>query len=105
MEFKLFESYEQAVEILKEKKPRLIKAADKNICMVRVGSVIHAFVNECPHLGESLHKGIVNPFHEIVCPLHFYRFNLETGEECEQRCSSLQFVTVLDKAGQIYLQL
>ena len=105
MELKLFESKAECEKILVENEPRLVKAADKNVCVIRQGSQLIAFINERPHLGESLHKGTINFSNEMVCPLHAYRFNLQSGEEAAQRCASLKFIRVIDKEGGIYLQL
>lgn len=104
MELKLFESIAEAKKILKENTPQLVKAAGKNVCIIRREDSLIAFVNECPHLGESLHRGTVNYLGEIVCPLHTYRFNLDTGEEAEHRCRPLQFVKVLSEE-EVYLKL
>ena len=105
MELKLFESFDDATKILEPNVPRLVKAAEQNICIIRRTDDLIAFINECPHLGESLHRGIVNSSNEIVCPLHTYRFDLNSGEEADKRCSSLKFIHVFEKAGAIYLKV
>ena len=72
---KLFESLLEAKKILKENEPRLVRVGSQNVCVIRNGDDLVAFINECPHLGESLHRGVVNFTQEIVCPLHAYRFS------------------------------
>lgn len=96
MEFKLFASIEEMKNALENKKPRLVRAGDKNICVVLFEDKLIAFENECPHMGESLHKGHINPSGEVVCPLHSYRFSLQTGET-SQNCSSLKKVKVIQE--------
>jgi len=104
MELKLFESINESKKILKENIPRLVRAHEKNICIVRNKEKITAFLNECPHLRENLHRGKINYANEIVCPLHSYRFDLKSGEEANGRCAALKFVKVKEKSGEIYLE-
>ncbi|GAB4250222.1 MAG: hypothetical protein Tsb0034_29500 [Ekhidna sp.] len=104
MEVKLFDSFAQAKEILKPNEPRLVAAADQSVCVVLLDGRLVAFRNECPHMGAPLHQGNINYLHEIVCPLHTYRFSLATGEEVQHRCGALQFVQVIDK-GEIFLKI
>ena len=104
MEVKLFESIEEAFDVLKENDTRLVRANGQNICVVRREGDIIAFQNECPHQGESLHKGLVNYLGEIVCPLHSYRFSLSNGETSSQPCRPLKFIPVRIKKA-VYLDL
>jgi nitrite reductase/ring-hydroxylating ferredoxin subunit len=43
----------------------------------------HAMINECPHLGASMEDAAIAEIedeHVVVCPLHAFDFNLQTGE-------------------------
>lgn len=40
----------------------------------------HVFDARCPHAGGPLHKGKVNDAGIVVCPLHRFGFDLETGK-------------------------
>ena len=42
------------------------------------GSVV-AFENRCPHVGGPLALGTMRG-DQVVCPWHFFRFDLKTGE-------------------------
>ena len=103
MRVKLFENLSEAKSTLQNNEPRLVVAGNIHICIVRRDDQLIAFKNECPHMGERLHTGMVNHLAEIVCPLHSFRFNLITGEESEQRCSSLVFVRVTDEKEGVFL--
>ncbi len=105
MEVKLFESFDEAKSLLPNKKPRLVKANGKNICVIRIEEELFAFQNECPHQGASLHHGIVNYLNQMVCPLHAYRFDLATGEVVEKSCKSLRVIPILIKDEEIYLKM
>ncbi|MFK7953371.1 MAG: Rieske (2Fe-2S) protein [Ekhidna sp.] len=102
MEFKLFDSIGEMKKVLVNKKPRLVKAGTKNICIVRQDENLIAFENECPHMGEALNNGPINHLDEIVCPLHSYRFNIQTGESVERQCRSLKKIKVISEIG-VYL--
>lgn len=54
---------------------------------------------------ESLHKGSLNAFNQIICPLHEYRFDLETGTESSRRCPDLKIFKVEVKADGLYLNI
>lgn len=103
MKFKLFESKAKAKQVLANNQPRLIRAGDKEICIVLSSDVFYAFQNDCAHMGERLHGGKVNYLNEIVCPLHTYRFNMKTGEEAEQRCKSLKTYPIIESEKGIFI--
>jgi nitrite reductase/ring-hydroxylating ferredoxin subunit len=52
------------------------------IVVANTGREIVAFAQVCPHAGTSLLKGALKGRH-IVCPLHFYMWNVCTGEPVE----------------------
>lgn len=57
----------------------------------------------CPHMNEPLHKGKLNAFNQIICPLHEYRFDLETGAESDDRCNRLQIFQIEIESDGVYL--
>ena len=69
----------------------------------RAGTV-HAVENKCPHRGGPLADGIVAG-HQIVCPLHAWRFNLANGECRENASCSVQRFSVRTEHGQVLLKL
>lgn len=55
------------------------EVAGKKVCLLRRGGDIFAFTATCPHAGARLCEGRLNPQGNLVCPLHKYIFNPETG--------------------------
>lgn len=104
MRFKLFDSQAKAKEILKHNQPRMVRAGDKEICLVLSGDSLFAFQNACAHMGENLNRGTVNYLNEIVCPLHTYRFNMTTGDEAERRCTALKVYEISVLPDGVYLE-
>ncbi|MBI1781491.1 MAG: Rieske (2Fe-2S) protein [Sphingobacteriales bacterium] len=51
----------------------------KTICLVKREDQIFACTQKCPHAGGHLVEGFIDIHGSIVCPLHRYRFNPETG--------------------------
>lgn len=56
------------------------------IAIFNLGDRFHAVENMCPHRNGPLADGIVAGA-DVVCPLHAWRFSLETGEVRNQKDS------------------
>jgi len=86
----VFESKEQAEKVIPLNQIKKIRIDKLELCLAHTGKGIIAFEKNCPHLGEDLSKGKINLEGEVVCPWHTYRFDMISGEECENRCDSLR---------------
>lgn len=84
---------------------RLIKARGVPICLVRKDDELVAFLDSCPHMGESLYSGTLNRFNEVICPWHSYGFSLHTGDEVSARCKGLTFVKTIVEGEKTYLEI
>jgi nitrite reductase/ring-hydroxylating ferredoxin subunit len=51
----------------------------EKICVTRTSKGVYAVQDNCPHNGASLSKGFCSNNNEIICPLHRYSFDLESG--------------------------
>ena len=78
--FKLFEKESNADNYLLPNTFLNFEFKGEKICVVKTTKGLFAFSNKCPHNGASLNKGFCTKQNEIVCPLHGYAFNLETGK-------------------------
>jgi nitrite reductase/ring-hydroxylating ferredoxin subunit len=97
---KIFNSKIQAEEKLREINPVLIIYKNKRLCLTLFQSSFYATSDTCPHQSESLSKGAINRFGEIICPLHNYRYNLKFGGECESRTADLKTYPIkIDDTG------
>ena len=52
----------------------------EKICVTQTEKGFFAVQDRCPHNGASLSRGFCTANNEIVCPLHRYSFDLETGK-------------------------
>ena len=58
---------------------RVVQVADREIALFNLGGAVFATDNRCPHKGGPLCDGIVSG-NAVVCPLHAWKVNVETGE-------------------------
>jgi 3-phenylpropionate/trans-cinnamate dioxygenase ferredoxin subunit len=86
---KIFESEEHAKNRIKENSAQLLIVNGKRICLARYKGEFFAVQDSCTHHGESLSKGKVNFLGEIICPLHNYRFKLDSGRASDSSCGDL----------------
>jgi 3-phenylpropionate/trans-cinnamate dioxygenase ferredoxin component len=56
-----------------------VEVDGRPIVVVRCADGLHAIEDRCTHDGEPLASGDVEDC-EIICPRHFARFSLKTGE-------------------------
>lgn len=78
---KLFDSLAQAESAIELSKSIQFSIGDKKICLYRTKKGFFALADTCPHQGASLSQGHINAWNEVVCPLHSYKFNIQTGDE------------------------
>ncbi len=83
-------SQEEVESLLPNRKPILSRLGEKKICLLRIEGQYFAFEPFCPHRGAELSSGWPNAEKEIVCPLHNYRFDLQTGQAKMGGCDDLK---------------
>ena len=66
------------VDIIPPREGRAIVIGGKNLAIFNLNGRFVTIENECPHQGGPLCDGIVSGT-TVVCPLHGWRFDLETG--------------------------
>jgi nitrite reductase/ring-hydroxylating ferredoxin subunit len=86
---KIFDSEQEARTKIKEHKPQLLIVDNVRICLTLHQGNFYAVQDSCTHHGESLSKGAVNSFGEIICPWHHYRFQLNGGMAMDSSCQAL----------------
>ena len=102
---KIFDSKEAADTHFRNKTTVKIVIGTKEICLALHDGKYFAVSNSCPHQHESLSKGQITPYGEIVCPLHFYRFDLITGRECQSRTEDVEVFGVRTNEQGLFILL
>ncbi|HEV8485905.1 MAG TPA: Rieske 2Fe-2S domain-containing protein [Blastocatellia bacterium] len=71
---------------------------------VRAGR-LHATQAKCPHREGPLADGIIGG-DRVICPLHAFKFELDTGQPIGNECESLKTYQIsLSEDGEILLSL
>ena len=98
--FHLGNSKLKVLEMLPENRIKKVQLGDQEIAVVRVGERVSGFHVFCPHRGASLIQASLNIKGEIVCPLHQYRFDSQTGQAKSGDCADLQtYACELSESG------
>ena len=66
---------------------RLVVLGNRELAIFNLGDRFAALDNRCPHKGGPLSDGLVAGGTAVVCPLHAWRVNLESGE-VERPCNA-----------------
>jgi len=87
---KVFNSFSAMEKVFGEKAIRVLRIGELKVCLAKSKDEFYAFEALCPHQKQPLSEGTLNAFNEVICPLHFYRFNLKTGSEANRLCHDLK---------------
>jgi len=79
-----------------------VKAGGKTLCLVSVDDKVYALGAKCPHAGGDLTQGWCKEG-KLICPLHRYSFNLETGKGSEGQNDYIESYPVEIKEGIIHV--
>ncbi|MXX64344.1 MAG: Rieske (2Fe-2S) protein [Acidimicrobiia bacterium] len=60
---------------------RCVEIGDGWAVVIRLGDTAYAYRNECLHQASPLSGGLVKDG-IVTCPLHFWRYQVETGTKC-----------------------
>ncbi|HLD85655.1 MAG TPA: non-heme iron oxygenase ferredoxin subunit [archaeon] len=67
-----------AVNEIKPGEGKVLDASGREIALFNIDGNFHAIDNICPHRGGPLGEGMLDGC-VVACPLHGWRFNVETG--------------------------
>lgn len=83
---------------------RCVEIGDGRAVVVRVGSEVYAYRNECLHQASPLAGGLVKDG-VITCPLHFWRYEAETGAKCGEPDLKLEAYPARIESGNIMVDV
>ena len=75
----------------------------KRICLSLHNNTILACTAKCPHAGGTLAEGYLDASGNIVCPLHRYKFNMQTGRNISGEGYYLKTYAAEIRADGIYI--
>jgi nitrite reductase/ring-hydroxylating ferredoxin subunit len=102
--FTLGQSKEQVLRMIPDKGIKMVQLGGEKICISRNEDSFFAFEQFCPHRMASLVQGSIIR-NEVICPLHGYRFDLQTGNVVSGQCSDLKVfkVKLSEKGLEIFI--
>ena len=77
---RIFETEEDFKNYIQPDTFVLFELRGEKIVVTRTSKGFFAVQDRCPHNGASLSKGFCSKNNEIICPLHRYSFDLQTGK-------------------------
>ncbi len=81
-----------------------VEIDDGRAVVVRVGDRAYAYRNECLHRASRLAGGLVKDG-VITCPLHFWRYEADTGAKCGEPELQLDSYPVRIESGTVLVDL
>jgi nitrite reductase/ring-hydroxylating ferredoxin subunit len=82
-----------------------IPAADRNICIINHNETLYACSTKCPHAGGKLADGYIDALGNIVCPLHSYKYNVQTGRNVSGEGYFLKTFPVAVRQDGVYVRI
>ena len=104
-EVKIFNSKKEADDAVPGGKIKLLIIDGVKLGLARFEGKYFAFDNICPHQNEPLDKGMLTKYGEVVCPLHFYRFNLTSGQETNNRCKAMDRYLIEIRKNGVFIKV
>lgn len=86
----IFDSPEKARSTIPVNTLKKLRTKTQSFCLAHTPEGFFATNDACPHMGASLSEGRINYLNELICPLHGYRYQLKTGQECNKRTADVQ---------------
>jgi nitrite reductase (NADH) small subunit len=84
---------------------RRLNAFGQNIAVFHTRSgKVFAVQGDCPHRGGPLADGLVGGT-TLICPLHSWKFNLETGAALFGDCGIKTYPVRVDESGRIFVTI
>jgi nitrite reductase/ring-hydroxylating ferredoxin subunit len=97
---KIFSDEQEARSRIAVNHPQLVIIGTTRLCVVNNKDGFYAVQDSCTHSGASLSQGTINYLGEIICPLHNYCFDLQSGREISSRSADLKsFPVMIDETG------
>lgn len=79
-------------------------AGDRQVCLARIGGVLHAIDNICPHRQGPLGQGWVEG-NAVLCPWHAWAFDVNTGEAQEPEHAVVAVFPVRTEGNDVLVKL
>lgn len=86
---------------LKEGERTVVEKEGRALAVVRVGGVVYAIDNACPHRNGELGQGDLQGWH-LYCPLHAWSFDVRDGKAFFPQGAKVECFEVKEAGGRIF---
>ena len=93
----------QLDELPQEEPTRAQTSKGEPICLVRIGELVFAYGDLCPHKGGPMSEGEIENG-ALRCPWHGWRFEILTGDCINVPDACLTPYTTIVQEGKVFLQ-
>ena len=100
---KLYDSVDDMEKNLALNRPFYLEIKGHRICMVRTTFGLFAVQDKCPHNGASLSRGFCSEKNEVICPLHRYSYDLQSGKATSGGAYALSTYPIESKDNGVWL--
>lgn len=80
-----------------------IEVSGKQICIARNNNDLYACSAKCPHAGGNIFEGFIDTSGNVICPLHRYKFNLQSGRNVSGEGYFLKTYPLDEREDGVYL--
>ncbi|MBN8837702.1 MAG: Rieske 2Fe-2S domain-containing protein [Sphingobacteriia bacterium] len=81
----------------------IVSVNGKTLTLARQNNTFFAFAHKCPHASGIMAQGFLDAAGNVVCPLHRYRFHMQTGRNVSGEGYFLKTYPVETKDDGIYI--
>ncbi len=82
-----------------------IHISGKAVCIAKTNNGLKACFAKCPHAGADLSEGFLDKKDNIICPVHGYRFSLNTGRDTNSEGYFLKIYKIKEIEEEIFIKL
>ncbi len=100
---KIFETETEFENYVQPNKFIVFQLRGEKICVTRTAKGAYAVQDKCPHNGASLSQGFCSQKNEIICPLHRYSFDLDSGKATSGGAYALKTYPIQIKTDGVYV--
>lgn len=83
----------------------LVEIASIKIIVVKNEEQVYAFRASCPHAGTMLTDGYIDAKNCVVCPTHFYKFDIASGKNVTGEGYRLKTYKTTEADGEWYVYM
>jgi nitrite reductase/ring-hydroxylating ferredoxin subunit len=84
----------------------LVVAKGRKIALCHIGDEVFAMGDACPHRAGPLSEGRVSARRmELICPWHFFRFDVRTGKSITNPEMVNQTYPVVVEKGEVFVEI